>query len=871
MKPPPYCYKLIPACFLIIILCTRESKGQSYGLGFYSHNVVADQRTSLDLFPEQGFSASQNFRLSFEMAFLQDKIDYFGYILRIIENENRNIDLIYNKRNLVPDSATEDHNHFKLVIGDRFTKIGFDVPQHQLLNQWNKLVIEFDFGHDQILLYINQNKYIETKAHLNKNNTYKLFFGVNNHPNFKTNDAPPIKLRNIKIDIDGKPKFNWPLNEADGHIAHDILNNQQAAVNHPLWIRALHRNWSLIKTIKAQGMASVAFNPQTADIYVAGNDSLWTVSVKNAKHTATAYSNGKYNLLPSNESVYNRYDHTLYNYYIDRKNETVATFNFNTHTWSKSGSYFPIIDFWHSNNFFSAGDTSLYVVAGYGQLTYKNNIHRYHIPSGKWESITAKGDIFCPRYLAASGTTGNGRYAYFLGGYGSSSGQQMLNPKNIYDLVRYDVKARSFKKIYNLKTPDEDFAFANSMIIDEKTQTFNALAFSNHKYNSYLQLFAGSLQHPTYQLIGSKIPFNFYDTHSFANLYYSPLSQQLVAITLSRSDDNVSTVRVFTLSSPPDAQALPVLAYVYTSNVKYYLVAVLLCIAGIAGFIYVKQARQRRQKTPPAHTDLPQPVITETALSTAFRQEIPADNPDPDHRQRTILLFGDLKLYTLTGEDITGHFTSLVKELFLAIIIYSLKSGRGISPEKLIELLWFDKSETSAKNNRSANLSKLRSLLSEMEYVHLSKDTGNWKIEIDFNHVYVDYHNYLKIVANRKHIDKEKMTALIEITHRGGFLPSADYPWLDQIKSEISNEIIDIYLQYAGQIVLEEDPEVLIKLSNCIFNFDPVNEEAMVIKCKALSFLGKHSLAKSTFQTFNKEYIALYGEEFKKDFHSILT
>ena len=865
MKPLFYCNKLISVCFLVIVLCTTESKGQSYGLGFYSHEVFADQRTSLDLFPGKGFLASKNFKLSFEMAFMQDKIDYFGYIFRIIENGNRNIDFIYNKRNLIPDSSAEDHNHFKIILGDHFSKISFNVLQKQLLNQWSKITMDFDFDHDQLTLYINQNKYTETNAHLNRNSYYKLLFGVNNYPNFKTNDSPPFKLRNINIDIAGKPQFSWPLNEADGNIVHDTLSNQQGEVNHPLWIRALHKNWHLLKTIKAQGMASVAFNPLTAEVYVVSNDSLWSLSVKNAQLTANAYGNGKYNLLPSNESVFNIYDHKLYNYYIDHKNETVATYNFNAHNWDNSGSYFPIIDFWHSNNFFSASDTSLYVVDGYGQLTYKNKVQRYHIPTRKWQEIAVKGDVFCPRYLAACGTTDSGRYAYFLGGYGSPSGQQMLNPKNMYDLVKYDVKAQSFKKIYNLKTPDEDFAFANSMIIDEKAQTFTTLAFSNHKYNSYLQLLSGSLQHPSYQFIGSKIPFDFYDTHSFANLFYSPLSQQLVAVTISRSESNLCTVNIFTLSNPPDSQTLSFAALVRTSNYKYYLIAILIGIAAIACFIYFKRKKVKHKQNHLDHSTRPEPVLIARPL-----HEPPADIPDNSCKQRTILLFGDLKLYTLTGDDITGHFTSLIRELFLAIIIYSLKSGRGISPEKLIELLWFDKSETSARNNRSANLSKLKSLLSQMEYVQLSKVTGNWKIEIDFNHIYVDYHNYLQIIANKKSIDKQKITDLIEITQRGAFLPSADYPWLDQIKSEISNEIIDIYLQYASQITLESDPEILIKLANCIFNFDPVNEEAMIIKCKALSFLGKHSLAKSTFQTFNKEYVALYGEEFKKDFHAIL-
>jgi two-component SAPR family response regulator len=865
MKSHCRCYKVFFVSFLIIQLWIIKSKGQSYGLGFLSHGVIADQRTALDLFPGKNFSAVNNFQLSFEISFLPDQIDYFGYIFRIIENNNRNIDLIYDKRSFLSNrhASSENRNHFRLVIGDHFTKISFNLTKEQLFNQWNKLTLKFDFDHDQLILYTNHSTYIETHAHLNRNSNYKMLFGINNYLDFKTSDIPPIKIRNIKIDDGDKANFFWPLNEADGNIAHELINNQNGSVSHPSWIRAMHRNWNHVASMQVKGIASVAFNPLDTLLYIVGKDSLWSLSVKNAKQNAVAYSDGQFNLMPSNQSGYNVYNHTLYNYYIDRKNRIAAAFDFKTKKWNINFSYFHYVDYWHSNNFFCAKDSSLYVIGGYGQLTYKNTVQRYHIPTQQWENVSAKGDYFWPRYLAACGTADSGRTAYLLGGYGNYSGQQMLNPKNLYDLVKFDVKTRTFKKIYDLKAPHEDFAFANSMIIDEKAQSFIALVFPNHKFNSYLQLFTGSLRKPTYQITGSDIPFNFYDIHSFANLFYSPLSHQLIAVTLFSIHDNSSIVNVYTLSYPPDIQELPSDMPIASSQLKYYLLAALsLGVLAVIGIVYYRQTKKWGNDSNPV------PYSLEKVAGAKQVPEVVSHNNYI--KQNAIFLFGDLKLYTLTGEDITRHFTSLVRELFLVIIIYSLKSGRGISPEKLIELLWFDKSEMSAKNNRSTNLSKLKILLTQMEYVHLSKDTGNWKIEIDFNFVYIDYHNYLQIVSTPKNLNKEEILSLMEITQRGSFLPSADYPWLDQIKSEVSNEVIDIYLQYANQITIEEDPEFLIRLANCIFSFDPVNEEAMVIKCKALSHLGKHSLAKETFKIFNKEYMALYDEEFKKDFHTIL-
>ena len=62
----------------------------------------------------------------------------------------------------------------------------------------------------------------------------------------------------------------------------------------------------------------------------------------------------------------------------------------------------------------------------------------------------------------------------------------------------------------------------------------------------------------------------------------------------------------------------------------------------------------------------------------------------------------------------------------------------------------------------------------------------------------------------------------------------------------------------------------MISLADYIFHFDAVNEDAMIIKCKALAQLGKHSLARNTFASFQKEYKHLYGQDFERDFHSVL-
>ncbi|WCT10426.1 galactose oxidase [Mucilaginibacter jinjuensis] len=856
--------RLLLVLLLLNTCLVPESWGQSYGLGFFSHDTVPEKRTSLDLFPQNGLHIDNTIRISFEMSFLPDREDYYGYIFRLIENGKNNVDLIYNKRDPRPDEPGIDPNHFKLVMGDRYSNISFNISQTDLVNHWNKFTLTFNFAKDELTVMVNNNKYVEHNFHF-KPNLYKLFFGVNNFSTFKTNDCPPFKLRDVKIEADNSAPYHWALNENQGNIAHEDHDKLQSEVVNPLWMYSLHAKWSHQKSLKINGAASVAFNPRTSELYIVGADSLITFSLKKYSLSAIGYNSGPLNLVKSNESSFNPYDSTLYNYYIENKQKEIIKFDFKTRRWNQKYSIAdPAIDFWQSNNFFRSADNSLYILDGYGQFKYKNTINRYSFDTHQWEMVNAGGAHFSPRYLAATGTTNNGDIAYILGGYGSNSGLQALGPKNFYDLTKFDARTKTFTKLYDLKVKNEDWAFANSMIIDKDNKHFYTLIFPNHTYNSYLQLLIGSLDNPSFKVVNSKIPYDFSDTFSFANIYYSEEKKEFIAVTLLRTVENKTTVNIYTLLSPPEL--LISTPSVKSTSKLVYIVPLLVALLLSAIWFLLKRKPKAAVAEPVAEPTLA--VVPSVSSHLAPIQEHATF--EVTGNSSSLFLFGDLQLFTADGEEISKQFTSLLKELFLLILVYSLKYGRGVSPEKLIEILWFDKSEESAKNNRSANLSKLKNILQQSGGLQLSKTTGKWKVEIDPKLMYVDYYHFLQIAADRKNITKEKIDELINITQRGNFLANNEFSWLDEFKSEVANQIIDICLEYAGKLKQSEDPEFLIKLANCIFHFDSVNEDAMVIKCKSLAQIGKHSLAKSTFEHFNKEFKQLYGEEFNKEFHAIV-
>lgn len=823
--------------FFLILILHLPAFGQSYGLGFAGNEMVQDKRTGLDLSSRKPFCFRHAFELSFEMSFLPDYDNYFGYICRVIVNDQENIDLMYDRRISV-------NQHFRVVTGEKFSHIAFDIDSVRLFSSWNQIRLRFDPDQQLLTLLYNGHTYTERIA-VKKNSCCRILFGANDYKGFKTTDVPPMKIRNVQLSEGGKPLYSWPLDEDEGLQAYEQEKRRDAAVVNPLWIRKLHHEWQHLQEQTIAGPASVAFDPATEQLYIAGSDSMLTYSVQRRTLTAFPYKSGKRSLLKGSQSLYDTASRLLLNTFFEEAK--VSALDVRTGEWMNSGDVPIETNHIQFNKFYCPADSSLYLLGGYGHFFYKNDVRRYHFPTQSWQQLQPGGSFFTPRYLAALGGTAKG--AYIIGGYGSTSGQQLLNPKNLYDLLYFDVAEKTFTKRYDLKVSDEDFVFANSLVVDEKNGSWYALIFPKHRYNTQLQLIKGSLTQPVFERVGDSLPYLFHDTRSFADLFYCPASKRFIAVTLLNDGQDRTAVNIYSLYDPPIVISQPSATIPW----RYLLYAGLLAAAGIVLFIVYR--RRRRMPLPAKNAEAPETIPV----------------PEEAERRNVIFLFGDLQLFDAQGNDITKYFSPLIKELFLVILLYTLRWERGISPDKLNELLWFGKSSDKARNNRAVNIAKLKSILDKMNGCTLQREGGYWKINIDDGQLYTDYHAYLDIIKDKKGPDRQKISSLAKIISRGAFLANVEYEWLDRFKSEISNEIIDICLHFADTVNIADEAEFLIQLADYIFYFDPVNEEAMAIKSRALVRLGKHSLAKSTFDGFCKEYKQLYGEEFTKDFNAIKT
>jgi two-component SAPR family response regulator len=650
-----------------------------------------------------------------------------------------------------------------------------------------------------------------------------------------------------------------------------------------------------------KGRPSFAFNAETEDLYIIGEDSVHTIA---AKDTPSVTASTNYSRMYAvNPSIYNSRTGKIYNVFTDQK--TVREYDFSSKSWNGNFDN-TTSEYWQVNKFFSS-DNNLFILCGYGQLRYKNMIQRYNVFTKQWDILQPKGDFLTPRYLAALGTTASGDTAYLLGGFGSNKGDQLLSPKHFYDLLRYDVKTNTLKKIYTLPEPEEQFVFANSIVLDADNEHYYALVFPNSRFNTSLQLIKGSLSKPEYSFLGQPFPYSFNDVRSFTDLYYCKRSNRLLATTLFFQGDQ-SEVKVYSIDFPPNAITTRDTPDGVTTDrspfrILYFIIPAAMLM--IVFFFVRRRLRARKQiandsnlsesfreLTPDPSVDLSKIIIETSPAAALIQPEQQVSHANNEHTEKTVskevslqsamgyieeengeiaksklLLFGSFEAITADGVKITKQFTPLLKEMFLLILIDSLRYNKGVSAEKLNEVLWSDKDIKDANNNRAVNIVKLKNILDKLGGCTISRESGNWKFEYDASLIYIDLADYLNIFFKQSSDEgRLQLSKLIRIGKAGSLLQEMHYKWLDGIKAEISNDLVESLLKYADQLDIHTNTEEIITICNVIFNFDELDEHALKLKCKSLIGAGRHTLANTTLTKF----AAKYKEDFRESNNSVL-
>ena len=836
-----------------------QSMGPSpdYGLSFASHEVTKDQRTSLNLNATEPFRFHDDFSIAFDVSY-QRLTNAFGYILRIIANDSLNIDLV----------SSPEHSEFydlNLIISDMPVSIHYDFNEAGVKPlEWNTVKLAFSYSQQAITLTWN-GKAKTVAFPLNKLEAYRFLFGANDFGKFNTSDVPPISLRDITLEqVNNRFVRKWQLKQHGDNAVYDTSLTHAAVVRNPVWLIDRHVSWVHRAAFVTGQYPSVAFDAVSGTLYAAEPNALHTLDSRSGKLSKVIPAHGAFIHTSANQLIYVAEAGGLLNYDVFRN--ALSRYDTALRRWDNTDTTYNEARYGHNNKFYNPWDSSVYMFGGYGFYVYNNAFFRFDRKQANWVKVAVQGTI-PPRYLGALGLTAGRDKAFIFGGYGSKSGKQELSPQSFYDLHTFDLRSHVLQKVWDTEpSQGGHIVFSNSLVIDEPDSCFYVLSYPKDKYQGYIKLKSYGLREPRPRDLGDSIPFLFHDVHSYCDLFYSKATNELVAVTVHKEGEQYQ-VNVYAINNPPLASE-DIYQHVNVQSLQagqYYIVIFGVLVVLGAGCYYVY--RRRRVKST-SSVGVLKPIKHDIPLAVDFHAH-PVDLQPAEDRLSAIDLFGGFQVIDKNGTDITHKFTSTLKELFIFILLHSVKLEKGVSTTVLHEFLWPDKDEVSARNNRNVNLKKLRSLLECIGDVAIENTNSYVRLTMA-DSVSCDYRTAYRILGSES-ISRETIELLIKYVRRGSLLPNLQTAWLDSFKSEISNRIIDVLLAYSSQLDMYKDDKMLLDIADSIFNYDTINQEAMVLKCSVLNKKGKHSLAKNWYDHFAKEYMNLYGENYPKTFEEVVS
>ena len=306
----------------------------------------------------------------------------------------------------------------------------------------------------------------------------------------------------------------------------------------------------------------------------------------------------------------------------------------------------------------------------------------------------------------------------------------------------------------------------------------------------------------------------------------------------------------------------------------------------ISGTIFYRSKYSKKKKSTPvtktreeklsvieSHIDRKQPEIPEYQVTQEKRQDFETTLTRTadyyDRNRASISLFGCFNVRDKEGNDITSNFTPRLKHLLILLILYTEKNPQGILASKATEILWPDKEETAARNNRNVNLRKLRVLLESIGDMEVVTENNFLRIKWGTS-VFCDYHT---LMTCTKQFEQEKseelLNRILEFLLYGPLLPNTVFDWLDDFKDAYSSHSIDLLKNLLEIEIQRNHQEMIIRLADIMFLHDPLNEEALAAKCTVLSAQGKKGIARNVYDRFCKEYRDSMGENYKIPFVSL--
>lgn len=838
----------------------------SQGLKFNGGHHAIDKRTSYEVFAKKNISFEGLFDIDFQLSIYG--ANSLGNILRVQNKENNTIyNLFYDEE--------KDQCIFRLNEEGKSSLITAKIDRRLLNNNtWFPVKLTFDLRQGIFKLQIENKVFSSEKIELPNPYFPIITFGKSDY----LIDVPNMGIKNLSIG-NKNTKYIFPLRENEGHIVHDFEGNSYGLVTNPEWLINDSYQWKLVNTFHSSTQAGSNYNEIRKEIYYFNRDSIFIHNIKTNDTRKVAFQKQcPVDLIQATNfldvKANKLYVYELYhNYPYD--GPTVASLNLDNFTWTIESYDGMQKELHHHGFFFDQQKKQYYIFGGYGNMSYSDQFYKYAIDSSKWQKLDdLAGDKLFPRYFLSAGYMENSHTAYIFGGMGNESGEHIVGRKYYYDLYKINLDTKKVTKMWDIAWKDKHVVPARGIVFPDQSH-FYALCYPEHLTRSAIKLYRFSIQDGSYEILGDSVSIYSDKISTRAQLYYDHQLGRLLALVQESSDDIKSTLKIYSLNSPPISEA-ELSNYPKKDNkVKYMILVLLGALIGTASYRIIKRLKKKKLNGPVAFP-IPENEADRNKEHALIETEplAPIDQLKPittdaiiwknNSRANAIYLFGEFKALDRNQKDISHLFSTRLKQVFCLILTHEGESG--ISSALLSHLVWPDKSEDKVKNSRGVTINHLRKALSELDGIELRYEKGRFKIEQDAD-FYCDYTRCMELTSSLN--ITENRDELIHLLGRGKFLQSTNQPIFDSTKADLEKNIIPLLIAELYHSMEAHAYNDSIALAEVIFMFDPLHEQVLFMQIRAMLALKLTQEARIRFQSFASEYRNIMGENFPFHFEDI--
>ena len=849
---------------LSVLLCmvgkVDASSLYDYGLSLKSHSVPGIERTTLYLDDNQPFSIKNDFIISFQMYVRANEHD-FGTILHLHTNTNQFIRFSF--------VAGEERHFPALVLNEGIININSPIEREKWLDVSLHLRLK-----DNVIEIDYDNKKISAMAPLQGVKSVTALFGQMKE---YLSDVAPIDLRNVTITQDGKQIREWKLWKHNDTVCYDEIEGAVARAIHPVWLIDNHIEWKLVHQAKIPGKLDVAFNAREALFYLVRSQSIDVLDENGTLQKEIAIRGGYPAVEFPNHLLYDTLSNKLVSYYP--KKGITSRFSFDTERWSNEIRNTEEASNYNHARTFNPADSSFYFFGGYGFYQYRNDLYRMKYSTNQIEQVEYERPLY-PRYSAAMAIVGD--ELYIFGGRGNKYGKQELSSHYYWGLCAINLKNKQSRIVWQKNQPQEEGTImASTMYFEPSDSSFYAVST-----NKGGVLWKISMKDSVYSEVSKPIYNESTYQDSDFSLYTSPSHGKLFLVLDKILSNHTHELAIYSINMPLVNEVdIRQSTAGESINNRWYLYAIgILLLLVLAGFVLYRFKYNGKNKKAPATKKGTEKTVAATS-KVQSQSDVPESKTIPkkewmqesetiftetvnyyDRSRASISLLGCFNVRDRDGNDITSNFTPRLKHLLILLILYTEKNAQGILASKTTEILWPEKEETAARNNRNVNLRKLRVLLESIGDMEVMIENNFLRIKWGTG-VFCDYHT---LITCTKQFEQEKseelLNRILEILLYGPLLPNTILDWLDDFKDDYSSYSIDLLKNLLDIEISRNHQDMIIRLADIMFLHDPLNEEALAAKCSVLVTQGKKGIARNLYDRFCKEYHDSMGETYKVPF-----